>query len=79
MRGTAWRVAAASLLTGLVIGLPGVEPAAGETISSEIGPTLETVPGRGEARFDVPVPATRSSYQVAVASFSFDFAEPATR
>ncbi len=143
MRARAWRVAAVSRLTGLAIGLPAVEPAAGnedgvaelamleggpvrrdpllrvewvtspgrsgrarlegsvrndygrtarnvqlriseinaagETIAVVIGPTLEAVPGRGEARFDVPVRTTPSSYQVAVASFSFDFAEPATR
>jgi hypothetical protein len=53
--------------------------AAGETVSTVIGPTLESVPGQGQAHFDIPVPANRHSYRVAVASFSFDFAEPAAR
>ena len=53
--------------------------AAGETVSSVIGPTLESVPGQGEAHFEVPVPANRYEYRVAVASFSFDFAEPVAR
>jgi hypothetical protein len=53
--------------------------AAGETVSTMIGPTLENVPGQGQAHFDIPVPANRHSYRVAVASFSFDFAEPAAR
>jgi hypothetical protein len=139
MREKAWRVAAAALLMGFAIGVPGAEQAAadqdsalfedgpvrrdpplrvewvasadrsgrprlegsvrndfgrtarnvqlriseinaaGETVSSVIGPTLESVPGQGEAHFDVPVAANRYEYRVAVASFSFDFAEPAAR
>jgi len=53
--------------------------AAGETLSTVIGPTLERVPGQGRVRFDVQVPDHRRSYRVAVASFSFDFADPAAR
>jgi len=53
--------------------------AAGETVSTVIGPTLESVPGQGQVHFDVHVPTNRHSYRVAVASFSFDFAEPAAR
>ena len=53
--------------------------AAGETVSTVIGPTLERVPGQGRVRFDVQVPDHRRSYRVAVASFSFDFADPAAR
>ena len=53
--------------------------AAGETVSTVIGPTLESVPGQGHVHFDVHVPTNRHSYRVAVASFSFDFAEPAAR
>jgi hypothetical protein len=53
--------------------------AAGEPVSTVIGPTLESVPGRGRAHFTIPVPANRHTYQLAVASFSFDFAEPAGR
>ena len=53
--------------------------AAGEAVSTVIGPTLERVPGQGRVRFDVQVPDHRRAYRVAVASFSFDFAEPAAR
>jgi hypothetical protein len=53
--------------------------AAGETVATVIGPTLERVPGQGRVRFDVQVPDHRHSYRVAVASFSFDFADPAAR
>jgi hypothetical protein len=144
MNDKAWRVAAVSLLTGLMIGVPGVgqaadgedgDPAlaalfderppgpdqlfrvewvassglsgrsrlegsvqngfgrtalnvqlrvseldaAGETVSTVIGPTLERVPGQGKVRFHVQVPDHRRSYRVAVASFSLDFADPAAR
>ena len=53
--------------------------AAGETVSTVIGPTLEAVPGQSQVNFEVQVPDNRHSYRVAVASFSFDFAEPASR
>jgi hypothetical protein len=53
--------------------------AAGETVSTVIGPTLESVPGQGQVHFEVQVPDNRRSYRVAVASFSFDFAESASR
>ena len=53
--------------------------AAGQTVSTVPGPTLERVPGQGRVHFDVPVPDRRRSYRVAVASFSFDFGEPAAR
>ena len=53
--------------------------AAGETVATVIGPTLERVPGQGQVRFDVQVPDHRRSYRVAVGSFSFDFAEPVAR
>lgn len=143
MRARAWRVAAVSLLTGLTIGVPGVEraagdearaveaamlddgparraalvrvelvasaarsgrtrlegavrndygrtarnvqlrisviDAAGEIVSTVTGPTLESVPGQGEAHFEIPVSANPHAYRVAVAAFSFDFAEPAVR
>ena len=144
MNGKAWRVAAVSLLTGFMIGMPGAaraadgqddDPAlaalfegapahpdqlfrvewvasaghsgrsrlegsvhndfgrtalnvqlrvieldaAGETVSTVIGPTLERVPSQGRVPFDVQVPDHRRSYRVAVASFSFDFADPAAR
>jgi len=144
MDGKAWRVTVVGLLTGLIIGMPGVgraadgendDPAlaalfedaparpgqllrvewvaspgrsgrsrlegsvqndfgraalnvqlrfseldsAGETVSTVIGPTLERVPGQGRVPFDVQVPDHRGSYRVAVASFSFDFADPAAR
>ena len=53
--------------------------AAGETVSMVIGPTLESVPGLSQTHFDVQVPDHRRAYRVAVASFSFDFAEPTAR
>jgi hypothetical protein len=53
--------------------------AAGETVSMVVGPTLESVPGLSQTHFDVQVPDHRRAYQVAVTSFSFDFAEPAAR
>ena len=52
--------------------------AAGETVSTVIGPTLESVPGQGQAHFDIPC-RQRHSYRVAVASFLVRFAEPAAR
>jgi hypothetical protein len=53
--------------------------AAGQTVSSVIGPTLESVPGQSQAHFDVQVPDNHRAYRVAVASFSFNFAELAAR
>jgi hypothetical protein len=122
MNDRAWRVTAVSLLTGFMIGMPGVgqaadgdydDPAlaglfegapahpdrhndfgrtalnvqlrvieldaAGDTVSTVIGPTLERVPGQGRVHFNVQVPDHRRSYRVAVGSFSFDFADPAAR
>jgi hypothetical protein len=144
MNGKAWRVMAVSLLTGFMIGMPGVghaadgdddDPAlaalfegapahpdrlfrvewvaspgrpgrsrlegsvhndfgrtalnvqlrvieldaAGDTVSTVIGPTLERVPSQGRVHFNVQVPDHRRSYRVAVGSFSFDFADPAAR
>ncbi len=43
--------------------------AAGETVATVTGPTLERVPG-GQVHFDVQVPDNRRSYRVGVASFS---------
>lgn len=53
--------------------------AAGETVATVIGPTLERVPGQSQVHFNVQVPDHHRSYRVAVASFSFDFADPAAR
>jgi hypothetical protein len=52
---------------------------AGHTISSVTGPMLDRVPGHSQAHFDVQVPGNGKSYGVAVASFSFDFADGGSR
>jgi hypothetical protein len=53
--------------------------ATGEVVATVDGPTLSRVPGQGEARFDVAVPAAGHRYRVVVAAFSLDFAAPAIR
>jgi len=53
--------------------------AAGQTVASVIGPVLETVPGQSQVHFDVQAPGNSTSYRVAVASFSFDFADPGSK
>jgi hypothetical protein len=53
--------------------------AAGEAVSSVNGPVLESVPGLSQVYFDVQVPGNSKSYRMAVASFSFDFADPGSK
>ena len=77
MNGKAWRVVAVSLLTGLTIGLPGVGQAASDEDEAAVAAMFEDGPARPDRLFHVPT--IRHSYRVAVASFSFDFAEPAAR
>jgi len=52
---------------------------AGRTVASVTGPLLDSVPGQAGARFDVQVPDHGESYQVAVASFSYDFTDHGSR
>ncbi len=51
----------------------------GQTVGSVIGPVLETVPGQTQVHFDVQAPGGSTSYRLAVASFSFDFADPGSK
>ena len=53
--------------------------AAGKTVSSVNGPVIESVPGLSQVDFGVQVPGSSKSYRVAVASFSFDFADPGSK